>query len=79
MTLNDLGYEGIGMYYIELFNHCGRVHSEIVQLSMDQPARLLKGMEGYEMILCAGDDQQLIVKAEGSLPIRTVGYAMSRL
>ena len=70
LTLNDLGYEGIGMYYIELFNHCGRVHSEIVQLSMDQPARLLKGMEGDEMILCAGDDQQLIVKAEGSLPIR---------
>lgn len=62
--------EEIGMYYVQAYNHCGSVFSQPAELIINEPASLIKGLNGYDMLLCAGEDQQLVVNAKGALPIR---------
>lgn len=70
LSIYRISYEEIGLYYVQAYNHCGSVISKPAQLEINQPARIIKGLEGYEMLLCAGEDQQLAIKAEGATPIR---------
>lgn len=70
LSIYNIDHEGIGLYYVQAFNHCGSVYSEPAELAINQPARIIKGLEGYEMLLCAGEDQQLAINAEGATPIR---------
>ncbi|MEG2340194.1 MAG: immunoglobulin domain-containing protein, partial [Odoribacter sp.] len=74
-TLNKLSIfnikpEEIGYYYVQAYNRCGSVISEAAELKLNEPARIIKGLNGYNMLLCAGEDQQLMINATGTMPLR---------
>ena len=70
LSIYHIGQDEIGLYYVQAYNRCGHVYSEPAKLEINQPARIIKGLDGYQMLLCAGEDQQLVINADGATPIR---------
>lgn len=69
LSIYHISMEEIGHYYVQAYNKCGSVISESAMLQINEPAAIIKGLGGYDMLLCSGADQQLSVKAKGALPI----------
>ena len=72
LTVYNLDYDKIGLYHVNLYNACGHVSSEFVQLDIHEPARIVKGLAGNELLLCAGKNNKLQISAEGTEPIRYI-------
>lgn len=61
-----------GFYFVKAYNHCGGRKLGEVDMQLSEPARLVKGLSGYEksgFLLCANTGE-LKVSAMGTKPIR---------
>lgn len=70
LSIYHISMEEVGHYYVQAYNKCGSIFSEPAMLQINEPATVIKGLGGYDMLLCSGVDQQLSVQTKGALPIR---------
>lgn len=62
--------EDIGAYRVAAWNRCGVTHSNLTYLKINQPARIVKGLDSYtRLLLCAGETKSLKIMATGTEPI----------
>lgn len=65
-----IGENDLGIYQVKAYNQCGGNLSEVVHLeNLAIPVGFKKGVGGYNMLLCAGMEQNLSVSTVGTTPI----------
>lgn len=60
----------LGIYQVKAYNRCGGNFSEVLHMEkLSIPVSFKKGVDGYNMLLCAGMEQKLSVTVKGTTPI----------